>query len=864
MNATLTPNSIALGRRVDVVWSSVALGALIVVALAVHAYNMFGYPLFLGDEGIYMSQAYAVLRLNALTPYAYWYDHAPAGWLLIACWTLLSGGFTTFGTAVDGGRVLMLVLHVASLVLLFRVAMRLTGNLFVAVAAGLLWSLSPLAVLYGRLVLLDNIMIFWLLAATVLLLRHNGKIWPLLGSGLCFGIAVLTKENAILVLPAFVYGLWTLVDQHHARFARAGWLFVALATISLYFLYAALRQELIAWPIATPLSGAAGPVSLVGTLLWQLGRGGGAPWDPSSDFVRLLTSTWLAKDAWLLSLGLVAVVWNLFQRPRRRLIGLLGLLALLSVAHGGVVLDFYILPALPFLALNVALAVEDLAARGRTPALLPLAVVAAAALGWGNLSRQPELFTLRLTSIQRQALAWLQAHVPPKAQIVVDDDLWVDLRGGQPGKPSFPGAHSHWKVAGDPAVYQGLFANTWRNIDYLVLTPGLDRIFAQAPDTLAYAAYRHSTPVARFAMGNAAVEIRRVDNPGIATGATLEAAYRSFRDRFVKEGQVRGAGGYTDAREQAAAMLMAVWMDDKPTFDRLWGWAQQHLQSKGGLLFASSEPGAARQSTTEADTDAALALLLAEKRWNDASYGRSARAIVEEIWQTEVVEIGGRPYLAAGSWAVSEEQVIFAPHTFAPYAYHLFAAADPAHNWWDLLASTYQLLAEVTEQPLGGGRSAGLPPAYVGVDRRSGALIAEPAGAPGGSDFDATAAQVYWRVGLDAQWHDDGRADSFLTASRFLRDEWKARGGLVGRYGHDGRPQDGQASLVLASAVLPKFLVEDPQVAHELYATTLATAFTQTANEGQWGDGQDIEQQQWAWMATALYDQALKYQWDAH
>lgn len=861
MNPTLSSNSITLGRRVGVMWASVALGALVAAALLVHAYNMFGYPLYLGDEGIYMAQAYAVLKLNALTPYAYWYDHAPAGWLLIAVWTMLSGGFNTFGTAIDGGRVLMLVLHGVSVVLLYRIAMRVAGNQFVAVAAGLLWTLSPLTVLYGRMVLLDNIMVFWVLAATVLLLKHNGKIWPLLGSGLCFGVAVLTKENAIFLAPAFLYGLWTLVDPNHARFARAGWLFAAISTISLYLLYAALREELVAFPLTTPLSGARGPVSLVGTIFWQIGRGGGAPWDPSSDFVRALTQVWLAKDAWLLSLGVVATGWNLFRRPRRRLIGLMGLLSLLSVARGGVVLDFYILPILPLFALNVGLAVEDLAIRGRTPAVLPLAIVAAAAIGWGNLSRQPDLFTLRMTTIQYQALTWLQDHVPTQAQIVVDDDLWVDLRGGQPGKPSFPGAHSHWKVANDPAVYKGLFDNNWHNIDYLVLTPGLDKIFAQEKDTLVYAAYSRSTPVARFNVGDAAVEIRRVDNPGQATRATLEQAYRSFRDRFVKDGQVRDASGYTDARDQASAMLMALWMNDKSTFDRLWGWAQMHLQSKGGLLYQSNRPDAKPQSATDADTDAALALLLAEKRWNDASYGRFGRAIVQAIWKTEVVEINGAPYLAAGSWAVGDDQVIFAPHTFAPYAYHLFAAADPDHNWWYLLSTNYQLLADVSSLPLGGDRAAGLPPAYVGIDRKTGEYIANPPGAPAGSDFDATAAQVYWRVGLDAQWHDDGRADSYLKASRFLRDEWGARGGFVAEYAHDGTPHGREESLLLESAALPKFLVEDPGAAHALYATKIAHAFNTGNGAALWGDGQDITVQRWAWLATGAYDQALTYQW---
>ena len=116
---TLNPRLAALGRN-NVIWATALLGLTLVVAVLVHSYNMFGFPLYLGDEGIYMSQAYATLKMGRITPYTYWYDHAPAGWLLIALWSAITGGFNTFGTAVDGGRVLMLLLHLLSVHCCFR------------------------------------------------------------------------------------------------------------------------------------------------------------------------------------------------------------------------------------------------------------------------------------------------------------------------------------------------------------------------------------------------------------------------------------------------------------------------------------------------------------------------------------------------------------------------------------------------------------------------------------------------------------------------------------------------------------------------------------------------------------------------
>jgi endo-1,4-beta-D-glucanase Y/4-amino-4-deoxy-L-arabinose transferase-like glycosyltransferase len=864
MSTTTLNPGLATLRRENVIRATALLGLTLVVAVLVHSYNMFGYPLYLGDEGIYMSQAYAALKMGRITPYTYWYDHAPAGWLLIALWSAITGGFNSFGTAVDGGRVLMLLLHIFSVILLFRITEWITANVFAATAAGLLYALSPLTVIYGRMVLLDNIMVFWVLLATALFLLHKGKIWPLLFSALCFGMAVLTKEIAILFLPAFVYGLWTLVEKSHARFARAVWLYAALATISLYPLYAALRSELIALPLSSPLSGSGGPISLVGTALWQIRRTGGTPWDPSSEFFQFLATNWFVRDPWLLALGTAATVWNLLRGGhQRRLIALLSIGAILSIARGYPVLDFYIVTVLPFLALNLGLAIVDLASLVRLQTLLPVTIAAAVAVGWYNLDQQRDVFTLNLTTAQRQALDWVREHVPANAQIVTDDDLWVDLRDGGPDNPSFPGTHSHWKAANDPAVYRDLFYDDWRNLDYLILTPGLDQIFAQDPDKLTYLAYSHSTPIANFGIGDAIVEVRKVDSAGPAVEEMLVDSYNSFRSQYIQNGQVRAEQGHTDARDQAAAMLMAVWMDDQDTFEELWNWTRTHLQSEFGLLYHSNKPGADLYTSTDADTDTALALLLAEKRWNDVSYKRYARRIIQAIWEHEVVEIEGAPYLAAGNWAVSEDQIIFAPATFAPYAYHFFAEVDPEHNWWYLLDTNYKLLNQVTHSSLGEAGSVGLPPAYVGIDRETGALIPNPDGAAAqGNEFDDNAAQVYWRVGLDAQWHEDRRADRFLTASPFPRYEWKTEGKLAASYSHTGRPQTDDESLIMYSVLLPKFLIANPQVAHEVFATQLVTAFTYTENEGQWGDGKDPSQARWAWLATGLYANALQESWD--
>jgi 4-amino-4-deoxy-L-arabinose transferase-like glycosyltransferase len=142
----------------------VLLTVAVLLGLVTHGWNLFKYPLYLSDEGIYMQQAWSVLREGKLSPYTYFYDHAPMGWLTIAAWVgAIPGQFNTFGFPINVGRVLMVVVHLGSVFLLFEVVRRYSGSKPAAFLATFLFNVSPLAVYFQRMVLLDNLMVFWVL-----------------------------------------------------------------------------------------------------------------------------------------------------------------------------------------------------------------------------------------------------------------------------------------------------------------------------------------------------------------------------------------------------------------------------------------------------------------------------------------------------------------------------------------------------------------------------------------------------------------------------------------------------------------------------------------------------------------------------
>ncbi|MGH2461031.1 MAG: ArnT family glycosyltransferase [Chloroflexota bacterium] len=516
----------SLGDSLRALANEYGLTAMVLVALLSHAVNMFHYPLYLGDEGIYLEQAWAVLREGALAPYTYIYDHAPAGWLLIAVWEfLLPRHFLTFGMAINSGRVFMLLLDLGSTALLYRIARRMTNSHLAAIAAAAAFTLSPLEIYYQRMVLLDNIMVFWVLLTLDLMLMETRRIMPLLASGFCFGMATLCKENALFFAPVLGYLLYHKVKAtYRARFALAGWSVSAAMLISFYPVYALLKGEFFP---AGSLIGNGSPgahVSLISTVLWQLSRHGGSILSSNSPFWQYFWGKWWEKDPVIILVGVAATLINLLiglsdrERHRQTLVAsLLAIAFTVYLVRGSVMIDFYVVPVLPFFALNVGLLLSRLASQPPRAVGATLATLALVAMSIAFLAQSHDEYLVDQTTLQANQLAFIRANVPSNAMVLIDDDLWVDLHEPNGNEPVYPLAHSHWKIAGDPAIQDKLLHGKWQNLDYLVLSNQLHSIFEQNGEQLALDAYNHSRLMARFEEGDVELEVRQVIKPGASS-----------------------------------------------------------------------------------------------------------------------------------------------------------------------------------------------------------------------------------------------------------------------------------------------------------------------------------------------------------
>jgi 4-amino-4-deoxy-L-arabinose transferase-like glycosyltransferase len=493
------------------------LGLLLLLTATVRLINLTGAPQRIDDEGTYVAQAYALLHYGELSHYTYWYDHPPLGWLQIAGWFLLTGGPDSASTAVASGRGFMVAVAVVTAALLWTLARRLGLSPTAASAAVAVFALSPLAVELGRTVYLDNIATAWLLAALVLFCSPQQRLSAAFGGAACFGVAVLTKETMLLLLPAVLMLAWTRASGVTRRYAAAVVMTVLGLMLAGYLLLAAIRSELLPGP---------GHVSLLDAVQFQLyGRDSGGSVLDTGSLNHTTFDRWWVLDPVLLAAALPAAVAGLAVRRLQPVATGVVLLAVILLRDGYLPAPF-VIAALPLVALLVA-GVPD-AALGRARAdrtgryqlrrvLAVGALTAVTALGvsagivWTPALRH--LLTADADAPLLRAQEWVNANVPAGDRLIVDDAIWVDLVAEGRDRRDVVW---FYKVDTDAEV-QGWSPRGWRDYDWVVSTPSM-RAGTAATGQLADAVAA-STPVAVFGTGDGRVELRRIDPPGTAAPA---------------------------------------------------------------------------------------------------------------------------------------------------------------------------------------------------------------------------------------------------------------------------------------------------------------------------------------------------------
>jgi endoglucanase len=272
----------------------------------------------------------------------------------------------------------------------------------------------------------------------------------------------------------------------------------------------------------------------------------------------------------------------------------------------------------------------------------------------------------------------------------------------------------------------------------------------------------------------------------------LTAANHFLGTYMDPDGRVvrRDQDGSTVSEGQAYGMLLSVAIGDREAFDRAWSWARENLQREDGLLSSLWQDGRVvdPNPAADADLDAAHALVLAGRRFDDHAYTADGLRIAGAILSSETVEVNGQRVLVAGTWARAAPPTID-PSYFDPRAYSLLGAYSGDDRWEEVLASSRTLLNDLLA-------SSPLPPDWASA-RSTG-----PVAIPAPSDPSSGIRYGFDAVRVPVRWGASCAPENRSVAARIwsVLGPKQAAGDLAGEYTLDGRPLSPATPAALVGA----------------------------------------------------------------
>lgn len=375
-----------------------------------------------------------------------------------------------------------------------------------------------------------------------------------------------------------------------------------------------------------------------------------------------------------------------------------------------------------------------------------------------------------------------------------------------------------------------------------------------------------ATTYAVFASNKKVVDQNIVFAPHTLLAGTWDSYKTEYWEASTGRTLDKQQNNITTSEGQSYTMLRAVWISDKPTFDKSWAWTQEQLQRQDKLFswrWGEKADGTygiltdvnGQNSAADADTDIALALLMAASRWQDESYLNDAKEIISSIHKNEVVTVAGVPYVVSNNLEKgSSSPIVMNPSYLAPYAYREFAKVDPKNDWNAVVDSSYSFLEKAMTEKLDAEKSSGLPPDWVLMDRKTGALSAPTLGGLT-TNYGFDAMRIPFRLSLDYEWNKDERAKSLLSKMNVLSDQWKDTSTIYSTYRHDGTVVKQEEVAEAYGTALAYFDVVDPQTANDVYDQKIATLYDQNTNG--WKQELSYYGSNWVWFGIGLHENQL-------
>jgi hypothetical protein len=220
--------------------------------------------------------------------------------------------------------------------------------------------------------------------------------------------------------------------------------------------------------------------------------------------------TWLQTDLLFIAVGTVAMFLNILGGTVNRiqlLAALLGVTFWVVLIVNKVWYPYSIVPFLPFLSINIAIAINTplrwLTRRvGFDLARMFLFFVMIGILVPSGIQYAQPLLAPNGSQPQQQAITWVRHNVPRNAVIITNSYMYADLLDPQGmavgGGTPFTKAQIYINAALDPTIAQGQLNENWQNISFLVVDTSMlkdlrtDRRFIFLNEALHHATLRIS------------------------------------------------------------------------------------------------------------------------------------------------------------------------------------------------------------------------------------------------------------------------------------------------------------------------------------------------------------------------------------
>jgi oligosaccharide reducing-end xylanase len=216
--------------------------------------------------------------------------------------------------------------------------------------------------------------------------------------------------------------------------------------------------------------------------------------------------------------------------------------------------------------------------------------------------------------------------------------------------------------------------------------------------------------------------------------------------------------GNFDARSEGMSygMMMAVQMDRRDIFDRLWLFSKMYMYQSGGKYrgyFAwSVKPDGTKNSegpAPDGEEYFAMALFFAEARWGGGeppyNYGGQAREILRHCIHQQTLAEGGSPMWEHGNHLIKfiPESPYSDPSYHLPHFYELFAerADECDRPFWKQAAEASRKYIKICAHPV-----TGMAPEYAEYDGTPINRKNKP------QQYYSDAYRVAMNIGLDAAW----------------------------------------------------------------------------------------------------------------